>query len=42
MTIELSKYELLLIIKAIQTAQVNIEDEQAAFTLANRLIRLTQ
>ena len=42
MTVELSKYELLLLIKAITTAQINKEDELFAFLLANRLKALAQ
>jgi hypothetical protein len=37
MTVELSKYEILLIIKSLTTSQPSKEDELFAFLLTNRL-----
>lgn len=41
-TVALSKYDLLLLIKAMTTAQFPKEDEKTAFALANRLKELAQ
>jgi hypothetical protein len=41
MTVELTRYQLLLILKAIRTSQFPEEDQKAAYELAVRLNNLT-